>query len=520
MKYWWLSTPWVLFRRDLVTPLVLHQTMMTSSNGNIFRVTGHLCGEFTGPGEFPAQRPVTRSFDVSFDLRLDKQRWGWWFETLSRPLCRHRNALLVCMMRLSCDNCRTSYISRWKMYPMRLITILMCMTTFFRMVAGVAVKLTDKNIWSIPPQLRNPPTSIHILTLNECTNLTRLVNNSFITYPNLERLFVYGSDDLEIIEEGAFNGLFLLQRIKFSPCKLIQFPKLPQPSIERIKVMGFSRAFAIRPQFQYPHFRGFPKLKDLDLTAVKPINFTGSILPATLLKLFLYDSGVTEMPDFSRYTPDITQVTLARNPIGDFPIERITGLAKLTVIRLDGCSLTSLEFPPESTLVSLKKIVLNDNQLKTISGLSYLPKLKTLELENNNLTSLPDVFHLPAVDALKLGGNPWECGQHLCWLWALLFTKPTVIDANSPLNCTSPPLLAGRDFLSLREEDLGCQVANFGKYLIFLKLHWYAGKMLWNRKLEDSLHYYHWWTWVLMLEEYSMLPAMRSQSTKMSPDSR
>ena len=44
-------------------------TMMTSSNGNIFRVTGPLCGEFTGSGEFPAQRPVTRSFDVYFDLR-------------------------------------------------------------------------------------------------------------------------------------------------------------------------------------------------------------------------------------------------------------------------------------------------------------------------------------------------------------------------------------------------------------------------------------------------------------------
>ena len=33
--------------------------MMTKSNGKIFRVTGHLCGEFT------TQRPVTRSFDVS-----------------------------------------------------------------------------------------------------------------------------------------------------------------------------------------------------------------------------------------------------------------------------------------------------------------------------------------------------------------------------------------------------------------------------------------------------------------------
>ena len=61
---------------------------MTSSNGNIFRVTG-------GPGEFPTQRPVTRSFDVFFDLRLNKrlckQSWGWWFETLSWSLCRHCN---------------------------------------------------------------------------------------------------------------------------------------------------------------------------------------------------------------------------------------------------------------------------------------------------------------------------------------------------------------------------------------------------------------------------------------------
>ena len=47
--------------------------MMTSSNGNIFRVAGPLCGEFTGPGDFPAQRPVTRSFAVFLDLRLNKR---------------------------------------------------------------------------------------------------------------------------------------------------------------------------------------------------------------------------------------------------------------------------------------------------------------------------------------------------------------------------------------------------------------------------------------------------------------
>ena len=42
--------------------------------------------------------PVTRSFDVYFDLRpdkrLSKQSWGWWFETLSHSLWRHRNGVV------------------------------------------------------------------------------------------------------------------------------------------------------------------------------------------------------------------------------------------------------------------------------------------------------------------------------------------------------------------------------------------------------------------------------------------
>ena len=68
----------------------MEKNMMTSSNGNIFQVTGPLCGEFTGPGEIPTQRPVTGSFEVFFDLRLNrrlsKQPWGWWFETPSWSL--------------------------------------------------------------------------------------------------------------------------------------------------------------------------------------------------------------------------------------------------------------------------------------------------------------------------------------------------------------------------------------------------------------------------------------------------
>ena len=63
------------------------------------RLLAICAGNSPVPGEFPAQRPVTRSFDVFFDLHLNKQlskqSWGSWFETLSRPLWRHRNEVPI-----------------------------------------------------------------------------------------------------------------------------------------------------------------------------------------------------------------------------------------------------------------------------------------------------------------------------------------------------------------------------------------------------------------------------------------
>ena len=62
-----------------------------------FTLLAFCAGNSPVTGEFPAQRPVTRSFDVFFNLRLNKQlgkqSWGCWFETLSRPLWRHCNAM-------------------------------------------------------------------------------------------------------------------------------------------------------------------------------------------------------------------------------------------------------------------------------------------------------------------------------------------------------------------------------------------------------------------------------------------
>ena len=47
--------------------------IITSSDGNIFRVTGLCEGNPPVNSWFSPQRPVTRSFDVFFDLRLNKR---------------------------------------------------------------------------------------------------------------------------------------------------------------------------------------------------------------------------------------------------------------------------------------------------------------------------------------------------------------------------------------------------------------------------------------------------------------
>ena len=69
--------------------------IMTPSNGSMFRVTGHLCGEFTGHRWIPRTKASDAElwyfFDLRLNKRLSKQSWVWWFETPVRPLWRHCN---------------------------------------------------------------------------------------------------------------------------------------------------------------------------------------------------------------------------------------------------------------------------------------------------------------------------------------------------------------------------------------------------------------------------------------------
>ena len=114
------------------SPTTDKMVMMTSSNGNIFRVTGHLCREFT------CHRWIPRTKAGNAELwcfllcapELSKQSWGWWCETSSRPLWHHCNGNVWNAQSLLKYKYIYIYIyiSRvsWVLFPLLLYSLMMC----------------------------------------------------------------------------------------------------------------------------------------------------------------------------------------------------------------------------------------------------------------------------------------------------------------------------------------------------------------------------------------------------------
>ena len=102
VRIYWLTPSNINCTYELFFPLYSQDSSWWRHQMETFSALLAICaGNSPVIGEFPAQRPVTRCFDDFFHLRpnkwLNKQWWGWWFETPSHPLWRHCNLLFeVC----------------------------------------------------------------------------------------------------------------------------------------------------------------------------------------------------------------------------------------------------------------------------------------------------------------------------------------------------------------------------------------------------------------------------------------
>ena len=93
-----------ILQHKKMSRFIFSNIMMTSSNRNIFRVTGPLCGKFTGHRWIPLTKASDTELwcflDLHLNKRLSKHSSGWWFETQSCPLWRHCNDMATHKLQL------------------------------------------------------------------------------------------------------------------------------------------------------------------------------------------------------------------------------------------------------------------------------------------------------------------------------------------------------------------------------------------------------------------------------------
>ncbi|XP_073453089.1 reticulon-4 receptor-like 2 [Aquarana catesbeiana] len=207
-------------------------------------------------------------------------------------------------------------------------------------------------------------------------------------------------------------------------------------------------------------FQGLEHLEELDLgknpnlPPLQPDTFSGL---NSLLSLHLYQCNIHRLPaDLFRGLHSLRYLYLQHNRLTGLPDGLFGDLSNLTQLFLYGNLLQSLPAGTFFGLSSLDRLLLHSNRIVTISPAAFtgLSSLTILFLFNNSLSSLSgdSLRSLPSLQFLRLNGNPWHCDCSCRSLWGWFRSSPGI--SSSPVTCSSPPALKGRDLRFLEERDM------------------------------------------------------------------
>ena len=145
---------------------------------------------------------------------------------------------------------------------------------------------------------------------------------------------------------------------------------------------------------------------------------------------------LTIFPDLSG-APALEVVQLGNNFYTQIPKSAVAGLNKLHTLDVSNCRNQYL--PDLSHLVSLKKLFIIRNALKSLS----------------------DLYHLPLI-SLCWAGNPLVCDKTLCWVRMWIFTRPALNMGYFPGEdvCEAPQERHGLRLMDIHPVEMECYEGN------------------------------------------------------------
>ncbi|NXN54737.1 NEPN protein, partial [Rynchops niger] len=160
-------------------------------------------------------------------------------------------------------------------------------------------------------------------------------------------------------------------------------------------------------QLQITDFRRMPALEELVLSCSGTESIENNTFKAlsTLKSLELYKNQLKQIPAFLPSGLEILK--LADNSINTLQVSDFEGLMKLRVLDIRNNLIVTLPPSPFSSLCNLQSLILDGNNMESVSAPLKLPRLKYLSMADNKLNSFPANFFasFQNLQFLSLSGN-------------------------------------------------------------------------------------------------------------------
>ncbi|NXP53447.1 NEPN protein, partial [Heliornis fulica] len=160
-------------------------------------------------------------------------------------------------------------------------------------------------------------------------------------------------------------------------------------------------------QLQITDFRRMSALEELVLSCSGTESIENSTFKAlnTLKSLELYKNQLKQIPTF--LPPGLEILKLADNSIKALHASDFEGLMKLRVLDIRNNLIATLPPSVFSSLCNLQSLILDGNNMESVSAPLNLPRLKYLSMADNKLNSFPSNFFasFKNLQFLSLSGN-------------------------------------------------------------------------------------------------------------------
>ncbi|NXI61383.1 NEPN protein, partial [Anseranas semipalmata] len=160
-------------------------------------------------------------------------------------------------------------------------------------------------------------------------------------------------------------------------------------------------------QLQITDFRRMSALEELVLSCSGTESIENNTFKAlnTLKSLELYKNQLKQIPTF--LPPGLEVLKLADNSINILHASDFEGLMKLRVLDIRNNLIATLPLSAFSSLCNLQSLILDGNNMESVSAPLKLPRLKYLSLADNKLNSFPTSFFasFQNLQFLSLSGN-------------------------------------------------------------------------------------------------------------------